>query len=369
MRLMDEKNNKVVVTSLGVCSPLGYSIENFKENYKNHIPEESLKINDDLLEKELSAFQKVNQRRMDRVTRIAMLAAASCLRDSELKIDESIVNDVGGIFSTEYGPIASARDFINSGFELGLNSASPLLFPYTVGNAAPGAITILMGARGFNTTLSGHNPVAYTYDIISSGKAKAILAGGFEELVPEIEESYAKRTISKEGIRQSSPISSLSEGSAMLFMEKQSFAMSRNANILFEVCGYGVNSNMQKNEISIDNFGYVAHHIIANSMNSALKRSGVNADQISLIVSMSRGDSDQMLSEEEAIKSIWNEDIPPIHYTKQAMGETFGSSGCFAVIIGYLIGLDLKQSSDSKKWVMINSYHVGGNCFSVIITF
>ncbi|MGV4413948.1 beta-ketoacyl synthase N-terminal-like domain-containing protein [Chryseobacterium sp. T1] len=364
---MNGKYNKVVVTALGVCSPLGHSVESFIERYKKTPQEISSKINDTFLEEELSTFKKVNQRRMDRVTRIAMLAAVACLRDSRLEINESTVNDVGGIFSTEYGPIASARDFINSGFELGLNSASPLLFPYTVGNAAPGAITILMGARGFNTTLSGHNPVAYTYDVISSGKAKAILAGGFEELVPEIEESYAKRTILKRGLKESAPIGMLSEGSAMLFIESESFAKSRNADILFEVCGYGVSSNLQKNEVSLDNFGYLAPDIVANTMSSALKRSGISSDQISLIISLSRNDSDQVLSEETAIKSIWNEDVPHIHYIKQTLGETFGSSGSFAAIIGYLIGLDLKDSSDSKKWVMINSYHIGGNCISVII--
>ncbi|WP_326983218.1 beta-ketoacyl synthase N-terminal-like domain-containing protein [Chryseobacterium sp. MYb264] len=364
---MSTRDNKVVVTAMGVCSPLGNSVEKFIENYKKYNAEISFKINDHLLEEELSAFKKVNQRRMDRVTRIAMLAAASCLRDSGLEIDGSNIHDVGGIFSTEYGPIASARDFINSGFELGLNSASPLLFPYTVGNAAPGAITILMGARGFNTTLSGHNPVAYTYDVISSGKAKAILAGGFEELVPEIEESYSKRTISKQGIREAAPIRRLSEGSAMLFLESEAFARSRKAEVLFEVCGYGVSSNLQKDEVSIDNFGYVAPHIIVNTMASALKRSGVDAGQISLIVSLSRDDSHQVNSEETAVKSIWNEDSPHIHYIKQKLGETFGSSGCFATIVGYLIGLDFKTSSDSKKWVMINSYHIGGNCVSVII--
>ena len=363
---MNPEKNKVVVTAMGVSSPMGFSMKTFFKNYGSHT--QSLKIDDKTLEGELSSFKNINQRRMDRLTRIAMMAGASCLQDAQLELNETTINDVGGIFGTEYGPIASARNFVHSGFELGLHSASPLLFPYTVGNAAPGVLTILMGARGFNTTISGHNPVAYTYDVIKNGKAKAILAGGFEELSPEIEEAYVHRTISKENhVKQAAPIDAPSEGCAMLFMEEEAFAISRNATILFEVCGYGVNSNFQLEEKSIDNFGYISDRIIGNSMKTALRKSNIDASKISLIISLSRKDSGQVASEEKAMKEIWHDDVPPVHYVKQILGETFGASGCFAAIIGYLKGGELRQVAGQKQYVMVNSYHIGGNCFSVII--
>jgi 3-oxoacyl-[acyl-carrier-protein] synthase II len=366
---MHSKTGKVVVTSMGVSSPIGLSIKAFFENYVGDGRGASLKIEDKPLERELATFKHINSRRMDRITRIAMSAAASCWQDARLELTETTKNEVGGIFSTEYGPIASARNFINSGFELGLDSASPLLFPYTVGNAAPGAITILMGARGFNTTVSGHNPVAYAYDVIRSGKAKGILAGGFEELAPEIEEAYANRTITKGNavVKEAAPIDAPSEGSAMLFMEEESFAMARAATILFEVCGYGACSNYQKEERSIDNFGFISDNVIGNSMKAALKNSDVSASQISLIISLSRKDSSQMASESKAIKSIWNDEVPKMHYVKQVIGETFGSSGCFAAIVGYLKGKELEPEAGKKKYVMVNSFHIGGNCFSIII--
>jgi len=365
---MQSKTSKVVVTSMGVSSPIGLSVKAFFDNYGNSDHAESLKIADKPLEAGLANFKNISSRRMDRITRIAMSAAASCWQDARLELKDATVNEVGGIFSTEYGPIASARNFIHSGFELGLDSASPLLFPYTVGNAAPGAITILMGARGFNTTVSGHNPVAYAYDVIRTGKAKAILAGGFEELAPEIEEAYANRTVVKgDAGKEAAPIDTPSEGSAMLFMEEESFALSRGAEILFEVCGYGVSSNLQKEERSIDNFGFISNQVIVNSMRTALRNSRVEPSQISLVISLSRKDSRQMDSERTALQEIWNEEIPSVHYVKQVIGETFGSSGCFASIVGYLKGKELKQGNGEKTYVMVNSFHIGGNCFSVII--
>lgn len=365
---MNLQNNKVVVTAIGLCSPLGFSLESFYNNYKSADTEKSLVIDDKDLETKLSTFKKIDQRRMDRITKIAMLSAVTCWEDADLVINEETVNHVGGIFGTEYGPIASARNFVQSGFDLGLNSASPLLFPYTVGNAAPGAITILMGSRGFNTTLSGHNPVAYSYDVLRSGKAKAVLSGGFEELAPEIATAYAHRTIiNKKANKEPASVNKLSEGSAMLFMEEQSFALARNANVLFEVCGYGVSSNPQQNEISFDNFGHIDEHVIIRSMIAALQRSGIMADEVSQIVSLSRQDSGQTASEAAAIKAVWKESNPKVHFIKHVLGETFGSSGTFAAVLGYVIGKEVKSKTNQKTYVMVNSYHIGGNCFSVVI--
>jgi 3-oxoacyl-[acyl-carrier-protein] synthase II len=366
---MKNNNSKIVVTSLGVSSPNGNSLESFMTNYENKQFTHNTHIEDETLENDLNQFNQVNQRRMDRLTKITMMAAVSCIEGANLSIDETNINRVGGIFCTEYGPIASARNFINSGFELGLDSASPLIFPYTVGNAAPGTITVLMKARGFNTTVSGYNPIAYAFDIIKSGKAEAILTGGFEELTTEIEEAYSTRTVIKNsGKKEISAVKSMSEGSAMLFIENQSFAISRKANILFEVCGYGVSSNLQREEISIDNFGYISPKIIEKTMRNSLVNSEIEFQNISMIISLGRTDSHQIDSEKEAISNIWLNKPPKINYIKKVLGETFGASDCFAMLAGYIKGLELKNNEIDKVFIMVNSYHIGGNCFSLIIS-
>lgn len=365
---MKSNNSKIVVTSMGVSSPFGNSLMSFINNYEEKVFSNNSHIDDETLENDLGKFKEVDQRRMDRLTKITMMAAVSCLEGADIMIDETNINRVGGIFCTEYGPIASARNFINSGFELGLDSASPLIFPYTVGNAAPGTISILMKARGFNTTVSGYNPIAYAYDVIVNKKAEAILTGGFEELTPEIEEAYSTRTVIKlNGKQEISAVESMSEGSAMLFVESMSFAVTRKANILFELCGYGVSSNLQKMEKSIDNFGYILPKTIEKTMKNSLEKSEIDAQKISIIISLGRKDSKQVESENEAIDIIWQGNAPRRHYIKQVLGETFGASDGFAMIAGYIKGLESKNGKAETVYVMVNSYHIGGNCFSLII--
>ncbi len=365
---MNANTSKVVITSIGVSSPIGNGLNHFAKNYDQAGNADTSHINDAVLEEELGQFKKVNQRRMDRLTKIAMMSAITCLEEAAIEIDENTINDVGGIFCTAYGPIVSARDFINSGFELGLDSASPLLFPYTVGNAAPGAITVLMKSRGYNTTVSGYNPIAYAYDVIRQKKAKAILAGGFEELSPEVEAAYTTRkVINGNGLPKEASLSCMSEGAVMMFVEDAEFAKNRNAEILFEVCGYGVTSNIQQVEKSIDNFGYITPQSIQGCMKNALLRSEVPADKIDLIVSLSREDSHQMESESEAIAQLWPDKAPEVHYVKQVLGETFGASDGFAAAAGYVKAMRSKSEDNDQKYVMVNSYHIGGNCFSMII--
>jgi 3-oxoacyl-[acyl-carrier-protein] synthase II len=365
---MNVKKSKVVITAIGVSSPIGNNLNQFVENYDQADKVKTFHINDTILEEELGKFKKVNQRRMDRLTKITMMSAITCIEGANILIDDETINQVGGIFCTAYGPIASARDFINSGFELGLNSASPLLFPYTVGNAAPGAITVLMKCRGYNTTVSGYNPIAYAYDVICQNKAKAILAGGFEELSPEVEAAYNMRTVvNGNGQKKEASVSLMSEGAVMMFVEDAQFAKARNADVLFEICGYGVNSNLQRVEKSIDNFGYIKPTAILNSMKSSLVRSEVSANSIDLIISLSRKDSNQTESESEAVNALWPGGAPDIHYVKQVLGETFGASDGFAAIAGYVKAKEIKGTDQNKKHVMVNSYHIGGNCFSMII--
>lgn len=365
---MNANTSKVVITSIGVSSPFGNTLNHFEANYDQTETPTTSHIDDTRLEEELGQFKKVNQRRMDRLTKITMMSAITCLEEAKIEVDEETINEVGGIFCTAYGPIVSARNFINSGFELGLDSASPLLFPYTVGNAAPGAITVLMKSRGYNTTVSGYNPIAYAFDVIRQQKAKAILAGGFEELSPEVEAAYNTRTVvNGNGLPKPAGLPLMSEGAVMMFVEDAEFAKKRNAEVLFEVCGYGVTSNLQRVEKSIDNFGYIAPKSIFNTMKSSLIRSNVKAKDIDLIISLSREDSKQTQSEATAIEQLWQDASPQVHYVKQVLGETFGASDGFAALAGYLKGKNIKGSNGNTKHIMVNSYHVGGNCFSMII--
>jgi len=372
MTMENSVNTRIVVTSMGVSSPMGFSVEDL-DKYLFHSDDTSCKTNIDegkLLEA-LAGYDKVDPRRMDHLSLIAVMAAASCFAKTGLNINEDNKEDVGGVFSTVFGPVTSAREFINSGLnnKNGITNASPIIFPYTVGNAASGIITIILNAIGFNTTLNSDNPICYAYDTLKSHNAKALLVGGYEETPKEVLDAFKNRTVRlRNDVKKTDArIDNLTEGSAMIFMENEEFAKERNARILMEVCGYGVQNNVQDREKSVDNFGYITPITIYKSMKIAMSKSGIDKKDISLVVSLSRDDSFQTESENEALTRIWGDSLPPMFYIKKILGETFGANDTFALIAGYLKILKMKTDPSESKYALINSYHVGGNCFSVII--
>ena len=125
--------------------------------------------------------------------------------------------------------------------------------------------------------------------------------------------------------------------------------------------------NVQNEEFSIDCFGEISPETIFDSMKMALDRAGLTKDNISAIVSLSRSDSSQTESELVALNGIWENSLPPIYYVKKVVSETFGANDSIALIYGYKKALSLKAESNESIYVLINSYHIGGNCFSTII--
>lgn len=361
--------NKVVVTSIGISLPIGFKLEDLYNYLRNSDIHMMTNIEDEKLLNALAQYTDIDFRRLDHLSLIAIIAASACFKGAKLAINDLNKENIGGVFSTVFGPVSSARNFIFSGFnnKNGITNASPILFPYTVGNAASGVITILMKAIGFNTTLNSDSPISYAYEIIRRNKAIALLAGGYEEIPKEVQDAFAERTITINNSKISSPITHLTEGSAMLFLENENFAKERNANILFEICGTSVKNNIQTREISIDNFGFIDSDTIYKTMYMTLKTSKVENNQISLIVSLSRDDSNQTNSELEAISRIWKNLKVPIFYVKKVIGETFGANDSFAIIAAYLKLKEMKEGKGESKYALINSYHMGGNCFSLII--
>lgn len=362
---------KIVVTSIGISSPIGFSLSEFDAfvNNNNCIIKE-YPIDQEDMRNILAKYEGIEYRRLDHLSLLASVAAITCIKNNNITINDKNKEEIGGVFSTVFGPVSSARDFIYSGLnnKNGITSASPLIFPYTVGNAPAGVITIFMKAIGFNTTLNSDNPIYYSTQVIKNRKAKALLCGGYEEVSSEIIESFAARTVKINGEIIDAPIKHLVEGSAMVFIESLEFAKSHNANILFEICGTGVVNNIQKREISIDNFGYITPLTVQKSMNAALSDAEISKERISLIISLARSDSMQTDSEKVAICEIWEETIPEIFYIKQKIGETLGANDVFALIGGYL-KLTNDKSETAVLYALVNSYHVGGNCFSTIIKY
>src|SRR5919107_1672316 len=128
-----------------------------------------------------------NLRPLDRTSRLVASAAQLALDASGWTPEMRAEREVGLVLGTMFCSVRTIAEFDRRALEAGPGYASPMDFANTVINAAAGQTAIMHGLRGVNTTVSadltsGLQAVSYAADLIRSGRAEALLAGGAEEL-------------------------------------------------------------------------------------------------------------------------------------------------------------------------------------------
>src|SRR5205085_7794233 len=126
-------------------------------------------------------------RPLDRTSRLVASAAQLALNDSGWSEALRNQHEVGLVLGTMFCSVRTISEFDRRAVEAGPAYASPLDFSNTVINAAAGQTAILHDLRGVNTTVStgvtsGLQAIAYAADLIRGGRARALLAGGADEL-------------------------------------------------------------------------------------------------------------------------------------------------------------------------------------------
>ncbi|HEY0019115.1 MAG TPA: beta-ketoacyl synthase N-terminal-like domain-containing protein [Longimicrobium sp.] len=363
---------RVVMTSYGFCIPAGSTDAPFADALLRGAQAAPVaKVDDTALDAALAThIPWGEQRRMDRLTKLGVLASMECFKRSGLEITEENCDDVGGIYGCAFGPIASTRDFMASG-KKGIKGASPLIFPYTVVNACPGIATILLGMRGPSSTVSGSNPVTYSYDLLQTGRASALMTGGFEELTPEIV-SALEAPMAAGLDERVQAIDGQAEGAAVLLLETAEFAAARGAQAICEIVGYGQAMNLTEEKTAIENMGHIDPAAIHASMRQALQTTGTDAGDIGLVVSLARGDNGQRESEAQAVDALWGgEARPELREPKARLGETFAASETLGIIAArfYAECDPAAFGGRAEKLAMVNGYQLGGNVTSVIVKF
>jgi len=186
---------RIVVTAAGVISPIGAGVEKFgcalysgrsavgpSARFPGHTTAE---IADFQPQEWLGKGIRV----MDRSARLLAVAAHMALTGAELSREGREIADpeLGLVCGTVFGSVHSITSFDWSGLEEGPAYVSPMEFPNTVINAPAGQSAIKHRLRGVNSTVcaglaSGLHAIAYAADFLRFGRARALLAGGVEEL-------------------------------------------------------------------------------------------------------------------------------------------------------------------------------------------
>ncbi|MCX5885032.1 MAG: beta-ketoacyl-ACP synthase II [Proteobacteria bacterium] len=343
---------RVVVTGLGIISPLGIGI---KENWQAlcegrsgigpitrfDTTEYETKIAGEVKNFDPTSFlDRKEARKMDPFIHYALAAGIMAMEDSRLKIDQSNAERVGVLVGAGLGGLTTIEKYHSLLLKEGPKKLSPFFIPMLIVNLAPGQISIFFGAKGPNSSVvtacaTGNHSIGEAYKIIQRGDADAMIAGGAESTITPLaiggfNAMKALSTRNEEPQKASRPFEKdrdgfvIAEGAGILILEELSHAVKRNAKIYAEIIGYGCNAD--------------AYHIAAPSPNGegaarcmeiTLKAAGIPYSEVDYINAHGTSTPLNDLAETMALKTVFKEQVKKlmVSSTKSMTGHLLGASG------------------------------------------
>lgn len=349
---------RVVVTGMGIVSPLGNTVEEFWNNIKanklgfsyiNDITSENFDVkiaatvNDFSPEKHLD---KKEAKRMDRFTQFAVTAALEAIDDAGTKFEDIDPFRAGVIAGVGIGGLNLTNQEHSKYLEKGPDRISVFFIPMMIGNMAAGTISMKTGFKGANfctTTAcaSSTHAIGEAFRKIKDGYLDVCIAGGAEACVSEFAlggfNNMKALTRSDDLTRCSIPFDKerngfvLGEGSGMLVLEELEHAKARGAKIYAEIAGYGATGDAY-HMTSPSPTGEAA----AAGMRLAYEEAGLKPEDIDYINAhgTSTGLNDKY--ETTAIKLALGKEAArkvAINSTKSMTGHLLGAAGSVEAIV------------------------------------
>ena len=343
---------EVVVTGIGMISPVGNTIDDSWDNLINGNSGIDLIQSFDPSELEtkiageiknfdpIELIGKKEARRMDRFSQLALVAGKEALNSAQLTIDESNENRVSVMITSGIGGIITLSEQINVMRDKGASRISPFLVPMMLPDMASGQVSMQLGAKGPNFAVvsacaSGGDSIGISSEFIKLNRADIVLAGGSEAAVCPIGVAgfNACHALSKNNSspkQASKPFDKnrdgfvLGEGAAVLVLESRESADKRGANILATLAGYG--SSADANHITQPAPGGEGG---VRAMNEAIVNAEINPNQINYI--NAHGTSTPLNDKFEtiAIKRAFGDHAKKlkISSTKSMTGHLLGAAG------------------------------------------
>ncbi len=344
---------RVVVTGLGLVTPLGIGVEktwaglvNGKSGIgpitKFDASGFQTKIAGEILDfRPEDWIEKKEIRRLDPFMKFALAAATMAFEQSGLEVTDENAERIGCIVGSGIGGLQSLEETHLKLLDKGPSRISPFFVPQMIINLAPGQIGIRFGIKGPNWSpvsacATGAQAVGEAFRAIKYGDADAILCGGAEAAITPlgIAGFDAVRALCSDcndaphkasrpfDLHRSGFI--MSEGSGLLMLEELDHAKKRRATILAEIVGYAANCD--------------SHHITAPSpqgegsarcMQRALKDAGMVPEQIGYINAHGTSTQFNDVTETQAIKAAFgiHASKVAISSTKSMLGHQLGAAG------------------------------------------
>jgi 3-oxoacyl-[acyl-carrier-protein] synthase II len=356
---MDRK--RVVVTGLGLVTPLGIGVETSWQNLLSgksgirRITSFDASAFPTQIAGEVDSFNPEDYielkevKKMDRFIHFAVAAATFALNDSGLRITDNNADRVGVLVGSGMGGLHAIEYYHSVLLEKGPRRITPFFIPMLTINLAAGQISIKFGAKGPNSAIStacatGSHSIGDAFKIIQRGEADAMIAGGTEAVITPMavggfNAMKAISTRNDEPQKASRPFDVdrdgfvIGEGAGIIILESLQHAMDRGAKVYAEIVGYGMTAD--------------AYHITSPSpggegaarcMAIALKHGGIVPSEVDYInahgTSTKYGDE----IESQAIKTVFGEYAYKvvISSTKSMTGHLLGAAGGVESVISIL---------------------------------
>ena len=339
-------DRRVVISGMGVVTPLGHDLESFWQNLItgqcgiDRITAFDAATFDTQIAGEVKPFDLAPAfpspkeiRRTDRYSQFAIYAAWSALKDSGLDLAKENCDEIGAMIGSGIGGLATTTDQHKILLERGPGRMSPFTIPMLIGNMASGLISMYFNLRGPNfatcsACATANHAIGEAWRTIKAGDASVMFAGGSEAAVIPIGiggfcAMRAMSTRNDDPKTASRPFDKdrdgfvMGEGAGVLVLEELDHAEKRGAKIYCEISGYGNTAD--------------AHPLTSPSpcvegaarcMKMALRTGGLNLEDVTYINAHGTSTPVGDIAETQAIKSLFGE-----HAKKLAVSSTKGATG------------------------------------------
>ena len=355
---MSYNGRRVVVTGMGVISPVGLTVSSMWEtliagksgiDYISSFDPTSFKTK---YASEVKGFdphvyvEPKEAERMDRFTQFAVAASLQAVEAAGLSITNGDAEETGVIIGDSICGLLQICDQLKVMSRDGPERVSPVLAPTMSGDAAPVQVSLILGTRGVNYSpssacSSSSDAIGQAYEVIRGGGADVMIAGGAEApIMPIILAAFnscrALSTKNNGAETACRPFDAerdgfvLGEGAAIMVLEEANHALERGAPILAEIIGYSATSD--------------AFHLIqpspdgegaARALKLAMKRAEVTPGDIDYIKAHGTATLLNDRAETRAIKSVLGDHSYhiPVSGSKSQTGHLLGASGSLEAVI------------------------------------
>ncbi|MFQ3368089.1 MAG: 3-oxoacyl-[acyl-carrier-protein] synthase II [Methylophilaceae bacterium] len=344
------KKRRVVVTGLGLITPVGIGVkESWKNilngvsgitnitkfdasNFKSQVAGEVKSFDPDI------HLNPKDSRRMDTFIQFGLVAGIEAIKDSGLEVTEENAERIGVSIGSGIGGINLIETTSDNFDQGGPRKVSPFFVPGTIINMISGNLSIMYGLKGPNISIvtactTGTHSIGDASRMIEYGDADVMIAGGSEAAITELTVAgfSAAKALSQ---RNDDPKTAsrpwdkdrdgfvIGEGAGVMVIEEYEHAMKRGAKIYCELSGYGMSAD--------------AYHITApsidgpkRSMLNAINNAGINLDEVGYINAHGTSTPLGDLNEVNAIKETFNKHAYDlvVNSTKSMTGHLLGGAG------------------------------------------